>query len=121
LFPTLSRDNIVVPMKVQRALAITMKTQHVVPRAIRIAWHLHHAVCETEVIQLRANPVHAVAVVIPGRILTGDCDEVAAKCQERLLVDIESLFQRKTEIHAHPSIQFRGPAHVGNAIANQGH
>jgi hypothetical protein len=74
-------------------LTVTVKAEQVVTRAFGIARHLYHLVCKSEAVQFQPDAVHALAIMIAGRILAGNSDEVLAKSQDGLSVSIERLLQ----------------------------
>ena len=68
-----------------------VETEDVVPGAVAIGRCLHHAVVEPEAVQFQTKAVRAFAIVIARRILTRDTNQVLAKSQDGVSVDVEGL------------------------------
>ena len=93
LLTALRGHHVVVPVEVQGALPSPVEAEDVVTGASVMNRCLYLPMVEPEAVQLPVNAVRAFAVVIARRILTGNANEVLAKSQDGVFVNLEGLRQ----------------------------
>jgi hypothetical protein len=84
--------DIVVPVEVQGALPSAVKSEDVETGAIVFGRCLDHAVVEPEAVQFQPKAVRAFAIVISRWVLTRDPNQVLAKSQNGISVDIKDSY-----------------------------